>query len=249
MGTLTFAIRPRLRDEPLDGRALAHARGVAADWRAAGLAVDLVEHPRPRGPRGGLRAHRPQPDAGPALRVQGWRLLGRSAPRGGTPLWSIDVLVGRPVRAAGGGGTPWRAGVAVATAHDLAWRRVLEWIDGGPALPADLDEAVERAAPRPAARAAGAPSPRSWPAHWRSGPSPPTVPGAPGRRRARSGAARRRRRPSRRPVPMPEPRRPRRRPGSTPPAATARGPRATVPARAPPPRPRSPSRRRGTVRA
>ena len=73
---------------------------------------------------------------------RGWRLLGRSAPRGGTPLWSIDVLVGRPVRAAGGGGTPRRAGVAVATAHDLAWRRVLEWIDGGPALP-DLRRFLE----------------------------------------------------------------------------------------------------------
>ena len=41
MGTLAFAIHPRLRDEPLDARALAHARGVAADGRAAGLAVDL----------------------------------------------------------------------------------------------------------------------------------------------------------------------------------------------------------------
>ena len=38
MGTLASAIRPRLRDEPLDARALAHACGVAADWRAAGLA-------------------------------------------------------------------------------------------------------------------------------------------------------------------------------------------------------------------
>src|SRR5215212_8696382 len=39
----------------------------------------------------------------------------------------------------------------MAMAHDLAWRRVLEWIDGGPALPADLDAAVDQAAPKPAA--------------------------------------------------------------------------------------------------
>ena len=208
MGTLAFAIRPRLRDEPLDGRALAHARGVAADWRAAGLAVDLVEHPARAGPASGYVLTARSPTRVLRCECRGWRLLGRSAPRGGTPLWSIDVLVGRPVRAAGGGGTPRRAGVAVATAHDLAWRRVLEWIDGGPALPADLDAAVERAAPRPAARSGRRPSPRSWPAHWRSGPSPPTAPGAPGRRRTRSGAARRRRRPSRRPVPTPGPRRP-----------------------------------------
>src|SRR4051812_18920883 len=152
MGTLAFAIRPRLRDEPLDGRALAHARGVAADWRAAGLAVDLVEHPAPAGRRGGYVLTARSPTRVLRCECSGWRLLGRSAPRGGTPLWSIDVLVGRPVRAAGGSGTLRRAGVAVAIAHDLAWRRVLEWVDGGPALPADLDAAVERATPRPAAR-------------------------------------------------------------------------------------------------
>src|SRR4051812_41230675 len=154
-GMCAFAIRPRLRDEPLDARALAHARGVAADWRAAGLAVDLVEHPAPAGRRGGYVLTARSPTRVLRCECRGWRLLGRSAPRGGTPLWSIDVQVGRSVRAAGtagGGGTPRRTGVAVATAHDLAWRRVLEWIDGGPALPADLDAAVGRAAPRPAAR-------------------------------------------------------------------------------------------------
>jgi hypothetical protein len=62
MGTLAFAIRPRLRGEPLDAaRALAHARSVAADWRAAGLAVDLVEHLTPAGRQNGyvLTAHSP----------------------------------------------------------------------------------------------------------------------------------------------------------------------------------------------
>src|SRR3954447_6368381 len=59
MGTLAVAIRPRLRDEPLDGRALAHARGVAADWRAAGLAGDLVAPPAPPGPPGGPLARPP----------------------------------------------------------------------------------------------------------------------------------------------------------------------------------------------
>src|SRR3954449_6739921 len=114
MGTLAFAIRPRLRDEPLDGRALAHARGVAADWRAAGLAVDLVEHPAPAGRRGGYVLTARSPTRVLRCECRGWPPLGRSAPRGGMPLWSIDVLVGRSDRAAGtagGSGTPWRAGV------------------------------------------------------------------------------------------------------------------------------------------
>src|SRR4051812_47749778 len=104
MGTLAFAIRPRLRDEPLDGRALAHARGVAADWRAAGLAVDLVEHPARAAPASGYVLTARSPTRVLRCECRGWRLLGRSAPRGGTPLWSIDVQVGRPVRAAGGAG-------------------------------------------------------------------------------------------------------------------------------------------------
>ena len=144
MGTRAFAIRPRLRDEPLDARALAHARGVAADWRAAGLAVDLVERLTPAGRQDGYVLTARSPTRVLRCECRGWRLLGRSGPRGGTPLWSIDVLVGRADRAAGTAGgsePPRRAGVAVAIAHDLAWRRVLEWIDGGPALPADLDAA------------------------------------------------------------------------------------------------------------
>ena len=155
MGTLAFAIHPRLREEPLDARALAHARGVAADWRAAGLAVDLVEHLTPAGRQNGyvLTAHSPTR----VLRCEcrGWRLRGWLSLRGGTALWSIDVQVGRTERAAGtasGSATLRRLGVAMAIAHDLAWRRVLEWIDGGPALPPDLDAAIDQAVPQPPAR-------------------------------------------------------------------------------------------------
>jgi membrane-bound lytic murein transglycosylase MltF len=154
MGTLASAIRPRLRDEPLSTRALAHARGVAADWRAAGLAVDLVEHRTPAGRRDGYVLTARSPTQVLRCECRSWRLLGRSGPRAGTLLWSIDVLVGRAVGAAGTAGgseTLRRAGVAMAIAHDLAWRQVLEWIDGGPALPADLDAALDQAAPRPAA--------------------------------------------------------------------------------------------------
>ena len=154
MGTFAFAIHPRLRDEPLDARALAHARSVAADWRAAGLAVDLVEHRTPAGRRDGYVLTARSPTRVLRCECRGWRLLGRSGPRAGTLLWSIDVLVGRAIRAAetaDGRETLRRAGVAMATAPDLAWRQVLEWIDGGPALPADLDAAVDQAAPKPAA--------------------------------------------------------------------------------------------------
>jgi membrane-bound lytic murein transglycosylase MltF len=160
MGTLAFAIHPRLRDEPLDVCALAYARDVAADWHAAGLAVDLVEYRSPAGRQDGYVLTARSPTRVLRCECRGWRLLGRFGLCGGTPLWSIDVLVGRTTQAAGTAGgseTLRRAGVAMAMAHDLAWRRVLEWIDGGPALPADLGAAVDQVTPKPAARSSWRP--------------------------------------------------------------------------------------------
>ena len=49
MGIRRRALAKRLRAEPLDTGALAQARSIAANWRAAGLAVDLVEHLTPAG--------------------------------------------------------------------------------------------------------------------------------------------------------------------------------------------------------
>jgi GNAT superfamily N-acetyltransferase len=76
MGMLAFAIHPRLRDEPLDARALAHARGVAADWRAAGLAVDLVERLTPAGRQDGYVLTARSPTRVLRCECRGWRLRG-----------------------------------------------------------------------------------------------------------------------------------------------------------------------------
>src|SRR3954454_24840340 len=88
MAPLAFAIRPRLRDEPLDARALAHARSVAADWRAAGLAVDLVEHRTPAGRPDDYVLTARSPTRVLRCECRGWRLLGPSDPCAGTHLWS-----------------------------------------------------------------------------------------------------------------------------------------------------------------
>ncbi len=101
MGTLAFAIHPRLREESLDTRALAHARGVAADWRAAGLAVDLVEHLTSAGRQNGYVLTARSPTRVLRCECRGWRLRDWLSLRDGTPLWSIDVQVGRTERAAG----------------------------------------------------------------------------------------------------------------------------------------------------
>src|SRR5215207_4811352 len=100
VGTKRWMTPTRLRDQPLDPGALAHARSIAADWRAAGLAVDLVEHLTPAGRHDGYVLTARSPTRVLRCECRGWRLRGRSGPRAGTLLWSIDVLVGRAIRAA-----------------------------------------------------------------------------------------------------------------------------------------------------
>src|SRR5919206_4093934 len=116
--------------EPLAG-ALAHARGIAAEWRAAGLQVGLIEHASPGGDLDGyvLIARSPTRVLHCACRP--------GAPRAGRALWRIEVSLGRcdedrdgiervRLRA---------AGAAVAEGHEAAWRQVLDWIHGGGAPP------------------------------------------------------------------------------------------------------------------
>ena len=172
MGTLAFAIHPRLRDEPLDARALAHARGVAADWRAAGLAVDLVEHLTPAGRQNGYVLTARSPTRVLRCECRGWRLRGwLQSARRHAPL--VHRRPGRPHRAGGGNGERER---------DVAARRRG---DGdrprsglAPGAGMDRRRAGAPRGPRRGGRPGdaeagsperlGAPLPRSWPAHWRS---------------------------------------------------------------------------------
>ena len=84
---------------------------------------------------------------------RGWRLLGQSSPRGGTSLWSIDVLIGAVEVAGGtaGGSETLRHGgrgdgegprCGLAPGAGSARR--------GAELPADLKAAAAQATPKPA---------------------------------------------------------------------------------------------------
>ena len=151
MGTRGSAIHATLQEASLDAHALAYARGIAASWRAAGLAVELVEPLASAGQRDGYVLTARIPTRSLRCECRAWRLPDRAGPDGGLPVWSIDVATGD----SGTGGEPGslqHAGVAAATSHELAWRQVLAWLDDGPALPDDLAAAVDRLTPKPAAR-------------------------------------------------------------------------------------------------
>ena len=148
MGMLAFATHPRLRAKPLDAHALACARGVAANLRATGLTVDLLEYRSPAGQLDGYVLTACSPTQVLRCECRCWHLLGPFSRRAGTLLWSIDVLVDWAVEAAAATDAQearrW-TGMAMAMAHELAWDQVLEWIDGGPILATDLDAAVDQA--------------------------------------------------------------------------------------------------------
>ncbi len=153
MATRRFPIPTRLREEPLDAHVLAQARRIAGNWRAAGLAVDLVEHLSPARRQGGYVLTARSQTRTVRCECRGWRLLAQTGSRGGTSLWSLDVSAW-DAGTVGQSEAP-HAGVAVAISHDLAWRQVMDWLDDGPALPADLDTALDQVTPESAA-------PRSW---------------------------------------------------------------------------------------
>ncbi len=151
MGRRRSALHARLKEEPLDARALAYARSIAAHWRAAELAVDLMEHRSPGGQLNSYVLTARHPTRALRCECRSWRLLDRSTPRGATLVWSIDVFTW-DAGTVGENETLQHAGVAVARSHDLAWRQVLECLDGGPELPADLNTAIDQVAPKPTAR-------------------------------------------------------------------------------------------------
>src|SRR5690349_23425077 len=114
------------RDPSSGDEALAHARAIAADWRAAGLQVGLVEHAGEDGGPGGcvLVARSPTRVLHCACRP--------ATSRDGRPLWAVEVSLGRcgddrdgieHVRLR-------TVGTAVAGACGPAWRQVLAWLHG-----------------------------------------------------------------------------------------------------------------------
>jgi hypothetical protein len=193
---------PRLRPEPLDARAIEQARAIAADWRATGLEVDLSERPSPAGGRDGYVLTARSPTRVLRCECRGWRLAPRwprAAP--GPPVWTVEVAVGHrrepePDGPAGEGALR-RAGVALAGAHERAWRRVLDWVDGGAALPASLEAALAEGAsgtaPLPPSRRrrtaavlaaaalalGGAAAYGAWRAAWRAAATAPGATAAP----------------------------------------------------------------------
>jgi hypothetical protein len=125
------------RDQPSGDEALAHARAIAADWRAAGLQVGLVEHTLPDGRPGGcvLVARSPTRVLHCACRP--------ATSRDGRPLWAVEVSLGRCGDDRDGIEHVHlrTVGTAVAGACGPAWRQVLGWIHGGDTLEAGPEAA------------------------------------------------------------------------------------------------------------
>src|SRR4051794_7673542 len=138
------------RDQPSGDEALAHARAIAADWRAAGLQVGLVEHAGEDGRPAGcvLVARSPTQVLHCACRP--------ATSRDGRPLWTVEVSVGRCEDDRDGIEHVHlrTVGTAVAGACEPAWRQVLAWINGDGAPP-----------PSPGA----APVPSEWWLGWAAG--------------------------------------------------------------------------------
>ncbi len=117
-----------------------HAKRLADQWRAAGLAVDVVEYLDTSAEAGGYTVTARSPTSILSCRCQSW--LAGSWPWRRRPLWTIAVSV----RPADGAGTPagrmQEVGTAAAWEHQAAWDRVQNWIDGAGALAPSLDKAL-----------------------------------------------------------------------------------------------------------
>src|SRR3954468_20937798 len=125
------------RDPPSGDEALAHARAIAADWRAAGLQVGLVEHAGEDGRPGGcvLVARSPARVLHCACRP--------ATSRDGRPLWAVEVSLGRCEDDRDGIEHVHlrTVGTAVAGACEPAWGQGLDWVHGGDTLEAGPEAA------------------------------------------------------------------------------------------------------------
>jgi hypothetical protein len=136
--------RRRLKPHTIDAKARNYANHLAGSWRAAGLAVDMVEYLATRTDPGGYVLTARSQTSVMSCRCQSW--LHRRWPWGGRPLWTIAVTVRAAHREAEISGPvppPQPAGVAAAWEHEQAWQVVLDWIDGASPLPAGAQEALD----------------------------------------------------------------------------------------------------------
>jgi hypothetical protein len=132
-----------LKPHTVDAKARHYAGHLAEGWRAAGLAVDLVEYLATSTEPGGYVLTARSQTSVMSCRCQAW--LHRRWPWGGRQLWTIAVTVRASVpdgEISGPVQPPQLAGVAAGWDHEQAWQMVLDWIDGASPLPATLREAL-----------------------------------------------------------------------------------------------------------
>src|SRR4051794_21048890 len=137
---------------PVDEAALDYARRLAADWRATGLRVVLVQRRSAAG--GGRESYElvaESPTTVLTCTCHGWRHGGALA---GPTAWTVAVSTRRSAGDPDGAREAARdVGVAAGASHKAAWRQVLAWIDGAGRLHADAAEALAAVA-RPEPRSA-----------------------------------------------------------------------------------------------
>jgi len=133
----------QLKAHTVDAKARHYAGHLAEGWRAAGLAVDLVEYLATSTEPGGYVLTARSQTSVMSCRCHSW--LHRRWPWGGRQLWTIAVTVrANPPEGEISGPVPppQLAGVAAGWEHERAWQAVLDWIDGTSPLPASLREAL-----------------------------------------------------------------------------------------------------------
>jgi hypothetical protein len=129
--------RRQLRPHVLDAQARGHAKRLADQWRAAGLAVDVVEYLDTRAEAGGYTLTARSDASVLSCRCQSW--VDGSWPWRRRSLWTIAVSART---ATGEGARLQEVGTTAAWEHQAAWDGVQRWIDGAGTLAADLDVAL-----------------------------------------------------------------------------------------------------------
>jgi hypothetical protein len=136
--------RRQLRPHRADAQASNRAWRLAEQWRAAGLAVEMVEYLNPDSEPGGYVLTGRSRTSVISCRCEIW--LYRRLPWGGRTLWTIIVSIRSAHPQADIGAPPpppaRQVGFAAAWDHDAAWEIVQAWIDGAAPLPSTLADAL-----------------------------------------------------------------------------------------------------------
>ena len=130
-----------LRPHVINAEARIHAKRLVEQWRAAGLAVDIVEYLDTSADAGGYTVTARSATSVLSCRCQSWLARGWWRRR---PLWTIAVSVrGEAEDGEGAKRSPLRpVGTTAAWRHDVAWERIQDWLNGAATLPPTLDEAL-----------------------------------------------------------------------------------------------------------